>query len=187
MPIGLGLMAFDSGAEAHNIFEHLYSPAKKKRKRHWLYSLKGACAVAAVMLVLLIAVLYADDVVSEKRLRRLKADANCNLLMQRQRSIKTVARQRPDLLGLLSEINSDDNKAIKLDRLDFKKGRPVSISGQADGAEQLYKFQKSLLTKKGITEVMIQNALEDGKTKKLKFTITFHYKNFTRKKGRALI
>lgn len=191
VPIGLGLMALDGDAEELNIFERLYNPAGEGEKKRWFYSLRVAGAIAAVMLAVLVIVSYAVDVAKlnaiEKQLRGTESEINCGLLMERQKLIKVVAQQRPDLLGLLSEINSDDNKAIKLDRLDFKKGRPVSISGQADGAEQLYKFQKSLLTKKGITEVMIQNASEDGKTKKLKFTITFHYKNFTRKKGRSLI
>jgi len=69
-----------------------------------------------------------------------------------------------------------------LDKLDFKKGRLASISGQTKDAEQMYKFQESLLAKKGITNVKILNPSRDSKTKKLKFTMTFHYKNFTKKR-----
>lgn len=73
------------------------------------------------------------------------------------------------------------NAGITLDKLDFKKGRPVSITAQTKDAEQMYKFQKSLLAIKGITDVKIQNPARDNKTKKLKFTMTFHYWKFTKK------
>jgi len=66
------------------------------------------------------------------------------------------------------------------DSVDFKKGRPVTISCQAPGTDQLYKFQATLLNKKGITNVIIQNTSKDAKSKKLKFTMAFHYKSFTR-------
>ena len=74
------------------------------------------------------------------------------------------------------------NEGITLDKLDFKQGRPVSITAQTRNAEEMYKFQKSLLKIKGITDVKIQNSDMDNKTKKLKFTMTFHYKNFTKKR-----
>jgi hypothetical protein len=76
------------------------------------------------------------------------------------------------------------NAGITLDKLDFKKGRPISITAQTKDAEQMYKFQKSLLAIKGITDVKIQNPSRDNKTKKLKFTMTFYYRDFTGKRTR---
>jgi Tfp pilus assembly PilM family ATPase len=76
------------------------------------------------------------------------------------------------------------NAGITLDKLDFKKGRPISITAQTKDAEQMYKFEKSLLTIKGITGVKIQNSARDNKTKKLKFTMTFYYRDFTGKRTR---
>jgi hypothetical protein len=181
LPIGLGLMAFDSGAEELNIFQHLYSPAKKGKKKHWLYSLKAACAVAAVMLALLVAVLYAVDVANERHLRDLETKTDFKLLMQRQMLIKTVARQRPDLLELLREINSGKNSGITLDSFDFKKGSKVIIGGHAPGDDQLSEFEKNLLSKKGVTEVTRQSASKEQKGEKIKFRINFHYKQITRK------
>jgi len=197
VPIGLGLMALEAGAEELNIFERLYNPAGEKEKKHRLYSPKVAGAIAAVMLVAVVIVSYAVDVASpnaiEKRFRAAASDADMNLLMERQKLIKTIAPRRPDLLQLLNEINVTDAAGIMLDSLDFKKGRPISMSGQAPNAEQLYKFQRALLAKKGITEVKIQNtaSVKAGASPsprgqggpgggRIKFTITFHYKNFTR-------
>jgi hypothetical protein len=183
VPIGLGLMAFEAGADELNVFERLYSPSGREVKRHWLYSPQIAGAIAAAMLVLLVIVSYAVDVASpgaiEERLRTSGSEADINQLMQRQKLIKTVATQRPDLLDLLSEVNASGDKGIKLASFNFKKGQRVSISGQAPGNEQLYKFEKSLEDKKSIRDVR-RTANKDAKSKKLTFTMTFHYKNFTK-------
>jgi len=189
VPIGLALMALEARAEELDIFEHLYNPAGEGKKKRWLSSLKAACAIAAVMLAALVIASYAVDVASSNAIKkRLSASAsgiNVNQLMQRQKLIETVARERPDLLQLLNEINTKDSGGIMLDSVDFKKGRPVTISGQAPGTDQLYKFQATLLDKKGITNVIIQNAAKDAKGGKTKFTMTFHYKSFSKKKTRT--
>lgn len=260
VPIGLALTAIDGDTDELNIFEHLYSPTGETKSKLWLYSPKVAYAVAAAMLVLLVIVAYAVDVVSpgaiEKRLKDVGLGSVIHQLTERQRLIKSVASERPDLLTLLNQIHTsflfrtkldfqsdldkgiiseelkqkfEENKTplsnratvsvekagirwlianrskkysirkekgwlkiydttanagIMLNKLDFKKGRPVSITGQTKDAEQMYKFQQSLLGIKGITDVKIQNPNRDNKTKKLKFTMTFHYKNFTKKRTR---
>ena len=187
LPIGLGLMAFDDSAKELNIFENLYSPAQKGAKKNWIYSPKVTGAIAAVMLVLLFIVFYVSDVAGlaavERHLRGSGSNTSYDLLMQRQKLIKTVALHRPDMLELLSEINSIDSKEITLDSLQFKIGQPVRIVGQVKSAEELYKFEKGLQGKKAIKDVKTQSTPKDSKTKKLKFTITFHYKNFTKKKS----
>ena len=150
VPIGLGLMALEASEDELNIFEHLYSPAAKKERKHWLYSPKVACVIAAVMLVLSAVVYCSVDMASpgaiEKRLSTSGSDADINLLMQRQKLIKTVAQQRPDLLDLLGQVNASGERGIKLESFHFKKGQPVTITGQADGKEQLYRFEESLQT-----------------------------------------
>ena len=140
-----------------------------------------------VMLVLLVVIFYLVDVAKlnaiETHLEQAKSQTNRNSLMQRQVLIKEVAQQRPDILGLLCEINVDDCQGMFLDNFDFKKGRAVNIVGQAKDSEQLYKFQKALLDKKGVTAVKIQSGTPDKKSGKIKFTITFHYKGFTKLKA----
>jgi hypothetical protein len=182
-PIGLALIALEARADELNIFERLYSPVRKKVKRHWVYSPKITGAIAAVMLVLLIIVSYAVVVASpgaiERRLEAAGSDIDIDLLMQRQKLIKTVASQRPDLLDLLNKITTSGVRGIKLESFHFKKGQRVSISGQASNNDQLYNFEKSLQDSKNIDEVR-RTANRDAKTKKLKFTITFHYRNFTK-------
>ena len=181
VPIGLALMAFEEGEEQLNLFERLYHPKEEKEKRRWLYSPRVAGLIAAVMLALLIIVLYAVDVVNAKRLSGLEAKTDFNLLMQRQKLIKTVALQRPDLLRLLSEINSTEHEGVVLNSVHFRKGRPVTIKGQVKGDENLYKFQKSLQSKKSLKDVVIENA-SPPKDEKIDFTITFQYRGFSKKR-----
>ncbi|MBW7992684.1 MAG: hypothetical protein FVQ84_22070 [Planctomycetes bacterium] len=181
--IGLGMMAFETSNNELNIFEHIYRPTSKKEKVYWIYSPKIAGGIAAAMLVLFIAVYcvvgIASPVAIEKHLKASASDADLNSLMQRQKLIKSVAQQRPDLLELLIEINHSGERGIKLENFHFKKGQPITISGEAPGNEQLYKFEKNLQDKKNIKSVKMSPS-RDAKTKKIKFTITFHYRNFTK-------
>ncbi|MHC4666437.1 MAG: hypothetical protein ACYS9T_10880 [Planctomycetota bacterium] len=185
VPIGLACLALDGDVQELNVFERLYEPAGKEVKKPWFYSLKVTGAITAGVLALLVIVLYLVDVANERHLSRLGTEANFKQLMRRQMLIRTVARERPDLLALLNELSSSESEGILLDSLSFEKGEPVSVSGQAGGAEQVYKFQESLGDRKGITNVMIQSQGKDPKGDKFKFTITFHYSYFTKRKGRA--
>ena len=182
VPIGLGLMALEAGDDELDIFEHLYRPTAKEEKIHWLHSPKIVGTIAALMLVLSIVVFCAVDVVSpgviEKRLNASGSEADIDLLMQRQKLIKAVAQERPDLLDLLGQVNASGERGIKLENFHFKKGQPVTISGQASSKEQMYKFEESLQDRKNINSVKTNPSI-DTKTKKVKFTMTFHYKNFT--------
>lgn len=181
--IGLGMMAFETSKNELNIFEHIYKPTLKKEKVYWVYSPKIAGGIAAAMLVLFITVYcvvgIASPVAIEKHLKASASDSDLNSLMQRQKLIKSVAQQRPDLLELLGQINASGERGIKLESFHFKKGQPVTITGEAPGNEQLYKFEKNLQDRKNIKSVKM-NPSRDAKTKKIKFTITFHYRNFTK-------
>ena len=102
------------------------------------------------------------------------------MFIEQQKVIKAVAQERLGLLKLLSEMNSGNNNGVLLHGFHFKKGQPITIAGQVANDEQLYKFQENL-QKKGLDKVNIQNAKKENQSNKLNFSITFHYKNFTKK------
>ncbi len=185
VPMGLALIALEANADGFDLFCSLYKPAGARDKTNGLYSLKVAGAIAAVTLALFFIISYALDVVSpgaiERNLQTKDPNADINLLMQRQNLIKVVAGERPDLLELLRHISESGNNGIKLETFHFKKGQLVNITGQVQEPDQLYKFQEALMSKNGVKDVKIQNTSRDNKTKKLKFTMTFNYKNFTNK------
>ena len=62
-----------------------------------------------------------------------------------------------------------------------QKGQAVTITGQAGNTEQMWAYEKNLREQKDLTNVTIVNPTRDSKTKKIRFTITFAYKTFSRK------
>ena len=218
-PIGLALMALEDGADELNIFEHVYTPADQQEKKHWLYSPKVAGAIASVMLLLLAIVWYVVDLKSPKAInQRLEASTSetqmdLDALVQRQKLIKTVARERPDVLALVKLVNSSGERGVLLNSLQFKKNQKVTITGQVQSNDQLYKLHETLRKNKDLAEVKIDRAdpvsasssrssgspssragagppgrsSEPGSRGKggVTFTITFHYKSFTTKTART--
>ncbi len=206
VPIGLGIMALESSADELDIFKYLYNPADKRKKKYWFYSLKLTGSIAAVTLILFALISYALLIAKasaiEKHLNSSETKSDINQLVERQKLIKTVAAQRPDLLELISEINEcgqidqgqqrggprggqrggvrgGQRGSIQLESIHFKKGQMVTITGQATSNDQLYRFEKNLEESKNIRDVN-RTAVADARSRQLKFTITFHYKNFTK-------
>jgi len=188
VPIGLAMMALERPTDGLSLFERLYRPAGLVEKKSVLYSPKITAAIAAVMLAVFVIVSYAIDLATpgaiEKRLQTTDPSADIDLLMQRQKLIKTVASERPNLLELLKQVSESGDSGVKLDSFHFKKGQLVSIAGQTKTPDQIYRFQEALMDKKGIKQVKIQNTSTDSKSKQIKFNMTFHYKNFTQKAAR---
>ena len=144
-------------------------------------SILVAGAVAVFMLIALIATSYVVDKSRDSHYKSLLARTDLEQARQRQTLLKTVAQHRPDLLQLLTDINTGQNPGIVLDSLHFRKGQPVTITGQADNQEQLWAFQKNLSGRKGVEDAEPSNVSQDSKTKKIRFTITFQYKGYTKK------
>lgn len=185
-PIGLALLALEQDGKSLNLFERLHKlDEEKEHKRPWLYSPKVAAAAACLMLALLAIVSFAVDVASpdaiEKRLKASISDVDMDQLLEKNRLMQATARQRPDMLELLKAVNESGGRGITLNTILFKKGQPVSVTGQANSNEDLSRFEKSLQQNKSVGEVNPPTATTDSKTRKINFTITFHYKNFTRK------
>ena len=177
-------MALEPGSNELNIFKNLYTPVQKVVRKRWLYSMKVTCAIAAVMLVLLAIVSYAVDITGpksiEKRLNSAISDVDMDLLVKRHQMIRTIARERPDLLELLKIVSESGERGIKLTSLNFKKGQPVSVSGEVSSNDQLSRYEKKLQETKGIDNVNY-TANVNTKSKKITFTMTFQYKNFGKK------
>ncbi len=181
VPLGLALAALDEPSGTLDLFQGIKGADEKTGSARQSLILAGVIAVA--MFIALIVTWRSVDVALAKRLNRQVADPAFEAAWQHQALIKTVARHRPDVLQLLTDINAGQNDGIVLDSLHFKKGQVVSITGRAGNADQMYKFQTGLLEQKGITDVEISNSAVDTKSKKIKFTITFHYRGFTEKEA----
>jgi hypothetical protein len=185
VPIGLASIALEGEAETLNVFDGLYQPVGKKVKRHKYRSVVVSSLIAVVMLVLFAAAHIASDVVMEKRLAKIQATPEFQELIVRQKLIRDVARQRPDLLELVKKINSIEGDGVMLHGVEFVRGQPVAIKGQADNYEKVFKFEEKVLATKGIEKSDTPMSMKkDPKGDKFTFTITFNYKGYTKKSSK---
>jgi hypothetical protein len=181
VPFGLALAAVDTPATTLDLFAHIREAwEQQKAKSNW-YSLTLAGAVAALMLIALVVTWRSVDVALARRLNSQVTEPSFEAARQHQALLKTVARHRVDLLQLFADLNPGASDGVLLDSIHFKKGQAVTITGQADNMEQMWKYEANLREQKGIEDVEITTAATDPKTKKVKFTMTFHYKNYTKK------
>lgn len=188
-PVGAAMLALDPEPDELNLFEELYSAAGMGRASQAAGSLKRPCVITVAMVVLFVLVSYAVDKASLAQLRKHiysesgnPGATNAAALIEQQQMRKTVAVQRPDMLDLLGKIRESGPDGVILDTITFKKRQAVTIGGSCKSYDQLYEFQKKLGEQSGIKEVRIQSSAVDKKKSKVGFKMTFHYKNFTRKK-----
>ncbi len=180
-PLGLSLIALEKPAGALDLFERIVAEQEQEKTTTAWRSVLVAGAAAVVMLIALFVTTYLADAANARRWNELVARPDFETARQHQALLKTVARHRPDMLELLTALNAGKNDGIVLDSLHFKKGQPVMIAGQAGTTEQMWAFEKNLRAQKDMTNVTIVNPTQDTKTKKVKFTITFSYKGFSKK------
>lgn len=184
-PLGLAMIALDRPSATLSLFDRVLEEQEQQKAASAWRSVALAGVAAVAMLIALLVTIYLTDVASARRWHGLVQQPDFQATLQQQALVKAVARHRPDILEMLTEINAGQNEGIVLDTFHFKKGQTVSLTGQADNMEQMWKFQANLREHKEIKDAEIANAAPDSKTNKIKFTITLDYKEFT-KKGAAL-
>ncbi|MDH7598667.1 MAG: PilN domain-containing protein [Sedimentisphaerales bacterium] len=206
--IGLALIAIDD-EDGLQLFINLYQPIDQQAQQE-VVSTRAATGLVIVALVGALIVAYVTDVAMAKKLKGLVERYKLLDLKSQLDTREQVSRYRIDILGLLSEINSavpsgparqpmpDPNAAdrgpgmergprfgrsggIVLDSFSFKRGQTITIEGQADSPEDLYRFEEALRKKEGIRSVETKKSTQDKQTNRIKFSINFHYKNFTQK------
>lgn len=169
LQIGLALMVIEATGNELNLFKNIYKPYGEEKQKHWLYSPKIAGAIAAAVLVIFMGVVYAIDVTKpgkiNKTIKEVAPNANISALVEQQKVLKAIQRERPDFLKLISELSEDtqnestgfrgmmNSGRIQLDSLDFKKGKKITITGVAFNHETLYNFEEKLNKIPGISEV----------------------------------
>ncbi len=187
VPIGLASMALESERKWLDLFDKLYEPREEKRNKHWILSPRVAIAIAGAMVLLLLAVAYAVDAATpgalERRIEASLSETEMQDLIARQKLMKAVAQARPDMLALIKLVNEKGQRGIKLTSLHFNKGKPVSVSGQADNQDTMYDFQEALLEDNDVDNAVISNQTPESKGSKVNFTIDFDYKNFSTRKA----
>lgn len=186
VPIGLALRAMASDSGELGLFDRIHLTGQESKARPKWYSLKLAGVLAGLMVIVFLLIAYQADVGQLARYEQLwgslEGKVDVAALMRERGARKYIAGSRADMLDLYSLINQARPKGMMLDSIDFKKGRPVKISGVAKSREEMFKFQESLGDQKGLGGVRIESSSTvDEKKKNIKFSMTCNYRKFSRK------
>lgn len=150
-------------------------PARKP-----LVTMRTAVALAAAVIAAVI-FLVAARKFDEAAYAKLQDDRIAQLVRV-QDLRKMVAKERPDMLDLLTKINESLQSGMLLESFNFQKGKPVTISSFASSYEQAYKFQAELGTKTGISEVKMLDPTFDERRNRVNFKVTLVYYGFSKSK-----
>jgi hypothetical protein len=107
-------------------------------------------------------------------------DTTGEKILTRQQMRERFAKARPDMLELLTILNTCAGDDVMIDTFNFKKGQPVRINAKTNTYERAYAFDKKLKEQSGISGVKLISPTMDEKKKQVQFTQTFNYKNFSR-------
>ena len=146
---------------------------------------RKAIAITIALLVIALGISYWSIKKDVKLLHRVMAasheDLTVRQVLAEQAYRETVARARPDIVDLFRRIQKSQG-SIPLDTVEFEKGKPVKITATANSYDAAYQFQKELeaQNKNVITKVRLLEPRLDPKGEKVKFTIIFHYRNFSK-------
>ena len=184
IPLGLALLGLDQESHELDLCSSLRRAHQEQTKAPQGRTVKRNALITAALLLACIFSFYLNDVLTLRRLeqpwRSSDAQADARELIDRHHLRRNIARQRIDILELLTKINAARPDDILIDRVNFERGRPVSVVATTKSNDKLYQFQKALAQQKGIQAVK-QTATRDEK-KGTKATFTFDYKSFTKKK-----
>lgn len=180
---GLAWLGLSDEAPAFDFLQsqRLAWPAEdaKQRRKKWV---QAACATV-VLVVLALLVHYWSLSIHVRRLQHeLAVEVNglgAQTLLQRLNYQEAAARARLDVIELIEAIQGSRDGML-LDSLEFEKGKPAKLIATAGGYEQVYGFQKRLEAQNSVSQVRLIDPRMDDRTRQVRFTLQFHYKNFTK-------
>jgi hypothetical protein len=186
---GAAMLALE-GTRELNIFGRLYVPKEERKVVTIGIPLKKAALIAAASIFGALIVWYGLDKFalwrSNSLLNQQRDGLSVITMLEQHKAISQAAGERPDLLELLTTIKEVAPSDVLFHNFIFRKGKPITLTGQARTNDSLYKFEDDLRTKKGITNVKEQSAVRDEKENKVVFTLTFDYRSFTKSQAEPL-
>ena len=106
-------------------------------------------------------------------------DISAEQILKQQQFRESIARARPDMKDLWEKIQVSQ-EGVLLDSFEFEKGKPIKITAKGGKYDSVYKFQKTLESQNGISDVKLMEPRYNEKEKKTYFTMTFKYKHFSK-------
>ena len=189
-PIGLALMGLDDDSNELNLFKRIHTAEVSEKRQSRVPSLKISVPLALAMLFFMPWALMKIDAARlgkiESHINQLESTVDIDMLEKENAIKKIIASQRPDILELMSLINSCIPEGEVLDGVGFKKNQPVTITGHTKDKDKdkILELQENLQKQKHIKTVRVLNRKMDKKAKAISYTITFDYKHFGKKTRR---
>ncbi len=179
------------GTKELNVFGRLYRPQEARDESPKGPGLRKAALIGIAALVATVFAWYGLDKLELQRLEGLLQEERDGIsvleMLDKHKAINETAAERPDMLEILSLMKESAPEGVTLHSFTFRKGKPVSITGQARTNDSLYKFEAALRDKKSIiSNVKEQSAVKDDKENKVVFTVTFDYRTFTKGQSEPL-
>lgn len=175
--IGGAALALDPAGERLDL---MASHPDLRPVRKPLVTMTLAVALAAAVIAAAIFLLAARKL-DEAAYAKLQDDRIAQLVRV-QDLRRQVARERPDMLDLLTKINESLQSGMLLESISFQKGKPVTITSFASNYEQAYKFEEELKKKAGIAEVKMLDPTFDERRNRVNFKMTLSYMHFSKSK-----
>lgn len=169
--ICVAMAAMDSGQTGRGLFANALCTKKKEKKKNPLAPLAWS---AIFFVIVLVACFYVLITINKKELASYDND-EIDKLLKKESYQKLIAQRRPNLLDLMTKISDGTPSGTTVNGISFKKGQAVAISCEASNLDEIIKFQKFLIGKKGFSDVSFQKPKLDAKTKKLSFKMDLHY------------
>lgn len=171
--VGCALLTLDNENRPLDLFSELYNADKKKKKKKTSPAVPLIRA-AIIFGLMLVATFFTFNYINKLELEKYQNN-DIDKLVAQQKIRELIAKERPDVLKLLTLINEDPPAKMKIDSITFKKGEKVTIASQASSHEEMIAIAKFLSSKKEFTELVRQNPSFDEKNKKYSFKINFYF------------
>jgi hypothetical protein len=181
--VGLVLAAID---EEPGEFDLIRKPVTQSSsqvvidKQLYLRGLLWTMAFLAVFLSVLYWTTQREVRTIQQALSATYEDTTGQQILTRQQMRERFAKSRPDMLELLTILNTCAGNDVMIDTFSFKKGQPVRLSARTNSYERAYAFDKKLKEQSGISGVKLISPAMDEKKRQVSFTLTFVYGNFGR-------
>jgi len=169
--ICVAVEALERQNSAGGLFANSLSKKKKVKKKNPMAPLVSS---AVFFVLVALASFYVLITINKKELESYQND-QIDQLLSKQNYQRLIAERRPDLLDLMTKISEEAPSGTTVNSISFKKGQPVVLACESKNLDEIIKFQKFLISKKGFTDVNFKKPKLDAKSKKLSFNMEFHY------------
>lgn len=183
---GTALLNETADEKQLNLFEQVYrEKARENAMRGTIIAKRTSIAAVVIILLILLGVFmvdYAQLWYLRDKLAYESDGLNVATLIKQHLTHRQIAAARPDMIELLSIVTDAAPADMMIDNINYRRGQAVTISGEVPSHQTLEQFHKALREHKDIKDAQVGPATKSKNDKKLNFSVTFDYKNFTTKR-----